>query len=934
MARKIELEVEVGGIGKINSEIDKLQSSLSEMKTELKGFKEGSAEFNKLSQSIKDTEKEINNLGGSVEEASNSAGSLRQQLREMILELQGLEPGTDRFNELTRAAGELRDQIADTNAVINAASGAPLENLGKGLGNATKIGLNGFQGIQGAMAVFGNESQNLQKTMVQLQGIMAMTQAIESFGQLGDQITNMKASFGSFFISAKAGLQGIKAGVAATGIGLLVIAVGLLVAYWDEIVSLLGFANSEQEKNVELAKENVKVAEGQLEQFQNQENSLRLQGKSEKEILQLRMEKINLVIAEQEAFVAAMKQKSELEIKAAQQNQEITKGAIRGILELNTAVIRAISAPLDLMLEAVNQVSDFLGFGEITSFRVNKAITEMNEYVAEAAANWFFDVDEVRKKNDELIAEEERKLEKMRSDRDGIQLQIIRMEKEAAQAGIENAKQREEKLRELREKELETIKAMSAAETDILRQKRDTDIDLMEEGFSKQRAIIERAYQKDRQAIIDASIKDEIAALDLRFVEGTIKEEEYLAEVAKLRLDGAGKLSDDELALLKAKGDIRTKALLQVDINENNKRLQAQKDYQALKDSLITDADAKAKAAAEKTFNDQKAKLDQFLKDGIISEEQYSLDIQEITEQRNNAVDKINTDARNKELLKTKSFFDQLTGVFNSLRDGATGMFAGIGASITGAMSSIMETSTKTFDTFNFQLGNTAEKVNAYAQAIGGMIQGILGAVSQEQQERLEENLERVEETYNAETAALEQQRNQGLITEQQFAQRKYEVDLKRFNQEEKLRKDAFENEKSMKIASTITSGLMGAVSAFAGAMQLGPIAGPIVGALLAAAVGAMTAVNVAQITATKYKGGTPPMAPGGGVPDVGSVVQGAMEAPTPDQFMGQFAEGANQGGQEQSAGERQVIRAYVLETDITNVQNTISTYEQRAEIG
>lgn len=71
---------------------------------------------------------------------------------------------------------------------------------------------------------------------------------------------------------------------------------------------------------------------------------------------------------------------------------------------------------------------------------------------------------------------------------------------------------------------------------------------------------------------------------------------------------------------------------------------------------------------------------------------------------------------------------------------------------------------------------------------------------------------------------------------------------------------DNFEKQKKYKIAGAITSTLQGMVSAFAGAMQLGPIAGPIVGALLAGVVGTMGFLNVKKIKQT-----TPDGAGGGG---------------------------------------------------------------------
>jgi hypothetical protein len=138
----------------------------------------------------------VGKMNQAVNGTIEATKSLKAQLKEMTMELQGLEPGSARFNELTQAAGHLKDKIQDTNAVIAATAGAPIENLARGLGGVAKIGVAGFQGVMGAMAMFGVENENVMKTMVALQGAMAFTQALETFGALGDTITNIKASFG------------------------------------------------------------------------------------------------------------------------------------------------------------------------------------------------------------------------------------------------------------------------------------------------------------------------------------------------------------------------------------------------------------------------------------------------------------------------------------------------------------------------------------------------------------------------------------------------------------------------------------------------------------------------------------------------------------------------------------------------------------------
>ena len=136
-------------------------------------------------------------LTDDINGAAKSATSLKAELRATILELQGLEPGSARFQELGVRAGELKDQIADTNAVVGSLAGSTGERLGKAIGSTVQIGIAGFQGLSGAAALFGVEGEEIQQTMVKLTALLNVSQAIESFGGLGDKITEIRAGFTS-----------------------------------------------------------------------------------------------------------------------------------------------------------------------------------------------------------------------------------------------------------------------------------------------------------------------------------------------------------------------------------------------------------------------------------------------------------------------------------------------------------------------------------------------------------------------------------------------------------------------------------------------------------------------------------------------------------------------------------------------------------------
>ena len=143
----------------------------------------------------KDAQGSIDKLSQSINNAGGTAASLKAQLRQVTNELNNLQPGSARFDELSAKAGQLRDQIQDTNAVITATAGNVTENFGRALGNTIQFGVAGFQGLMAAQTLFGVENEDLQKTLAQMGALLNLSQAIETFGGLGDKLVEIKAGF-------------------------------------------------------------------------------------------------------------------------------------------------------------------------------------------------------------------------------------------------------------------------------------------------------------------------------------------------------------------------------------------------------------------------------------------------------------------------------------------------------------------------------------------------------------------------------------------------------------------------------------------------------------------------------------------------------------------------------------------------------------------
>jgi hypothetical protein len=160
--------------------------------------------------------KTVDQLNKSISSAGGSAASLKLELRRTIQELQGLQPGTARFQELSVRAGELRDQIADTNSVVGQLAGNLTERLTRGITGVVSIGVAGFQTLAAGAALFGSENEELNKTLIRLNALMNLSQAIETFAGLDQKLVEIRASFQSLTVATEVNTVATAADAVAT----------------------------------------------------------------------------------------------------------------------------------------------------------------------------------------------------------------------------------------------------------------------------------------------------------------------------------------------------------------------------------------------------------------------------------------------------------------------------------------------------------------------------------------------------------------------------------------------------------------------------------------------------------------------------------------------------------------------------------------------
>lgn len=258
----------------------------------------------------------------------------------------------------------------------------------------------------------------------------------------GGYATKIKKLYLGFIEGAKGvklfitGLSGLKKALIATGVGALVVALGTIIAYWDDIKGLVSGVSGEQKKLLADTEKTRDAQQKQLDLIGAQENSLKLAGKSEKEIRDLKIQQTNEVIAATEAILLQQQEQKKAQVEAAKRNKDIAAG-----------IIAFLTLPITLLLGAV----DALTFG-LEKIGVLSEATTLAEDYTQGLAGLLFDPEEIEEEGDKTIQATEEQLTKLKNQRDGYILATQTEEQKAADKKLADQKKRDEEQRAYEEK--------------------------------------------------------------------------------------------------------------------------------------------------------------------------------------------------------------------------------------------------------------------------------------------------------------------------------------------------------------------------------------------------------------------------------------------------------------------------------------------------
>tara|TARA_R110002110_G_scaffold107847_7_gene269724 strand:- start:2038 stop:4452 length:2415 start_codon:yes stop_codon:yes gene_type:complete len=224
--------------------------------------------------------KEFDNLSKATGKAADSANRLDASFEEIYGEMQPLtsrmgeaedrlyelslagDTTSKEFQELLTKVGEYRKVQIQTDIAVDGAAKTMTEKMGSALNGMTS----GFALAQGSMALFGSENEQVEKSLLKVQGALAIQQGVkgltDAYKDLGMKARLATISTYLFGAAQKKNNKGTKkAGVLqlaysaivgsstgalklfrlaliSTGIGAIVVLIGMLIANFDKLLGV------------------------------------------------------------------------------------------------------------------------------------------------------------------------------------------------------------------------------------------------------------------------------------------------------------------------------------------------------------------------------------------------------------------------------------------------------------------------------------------------------------------------------------------------------------------------------------------------------------------------------------------------------------------------------------------------------------------------
>jgi hypothetical protein len=229
------------------------------------------------------TREEVVKLTIESAEAAKSVKEVRESLKAIRDQMMAVGDDSKEFHQLAAAAAELKDRVNDANEAIAAMHPDGFQAVT----NFASKAAGAIQGVTGAMALFGGESEAVEQTMMKLQAAMALTQGLQAVKDLGKAWTDVNATIRTNPVAA------------------IVTAVIALGAAVKEVVDYFNPLNTEARRLQAISERTTKEVELRAGYLDNEIKLAQARGATEGEIYELQQKQVQEKIKGAKAALAA-----------------------------------------------------------------------------------------------------------------------------------------------------------------------------------------------------------------------------------------------------------------------------------------------------------------------------------------------------------------------------------------------------------------------------------------------------------------------------------------------------------------------------------------------------------------------------------------------------------------------------------------------------
>ena len=203
---------------------------------------EATKDFNTFNKALDETAKSAKNVNSTFEEVYGDLQPLTTRLGEAEDRLYELALAGDttskEYQELLTKVGEYRKVQIQTDLAVDGAATTLTQKLGSALNAATS----GFAATQGAIALFGEENEALNESLLKVQSALAIQQGVQGLTEaykelsIGTKLAGAAQAIFSTVVGTTSGaLKVFRVALISTGIGAIVVGLGLLIANFDKV---------------------------------------------------------------------------------------------------------------------------------------------------------------------------------------------------------------------------------------------------------------------------------------------------------------------------------------------------------------------------------------------------------------------------------------------------------------------------------------------------------------------------------------------------------------------------------------------------------------------------------------------------------------------------------------------------------------------------